>query len=63
LVSSFHDEELFDARYFVFGCDRSFLTGGGVLIAVKRTFDVSEFSTKNQSLFEHECVRIKCDKF
>jgi hypothetical protein len=55
LVSSLHDEELFDARYFVFRC--------GVLIVVQRTFDISELSTKNQSLVEHECVRIKCDKF
>jgi hypothetical protein len=30
---------------------------------VKRTFDVGELSTKNQSLIEHEYVRIKCDKF
>jgi hypothetical protein len=54
--------------FLVFKLDRSFLTsanksGGGVLIAVKRTFDVSELSTKNQSLVEHECARIKCDKF
>jgi Reverse transcriptase (RNA-dependent DNA polymerase)/Endonuclease-reverse transcriptase len=67
LVCSFNDEELFDARYFVFRCDRSLSTstkksGGGVLIAVKRVFDVSELSTKNQSLVEHECVKIKCDK-
>jgi hypothetical protein len=33
------------------------------LIAVKWTFDVNELSTKNQSLVEHECARIKCDKF
>jgi hypothetical protein len=38
-------------------------SGGGVLIAVKQTFDVSELSTKNQSLVEHEFVRIKCDEF
>jgi hypothetical protein len=54
--------------FLVFKCDRSFLTSankpnGGVLIAVKRTFDVNELSTKNQSLVEHECARIKCDKF
>jgi hypothetical protein len=34
-----------------------------VLIAVKRNFDVSEVSTKNQSLLEHECLKIKCDRF
>jgi hypothetical protein len=33
------------------------------LIAVKRTFDVGELSTTNQSLIEHESVKIKCDKF
>jgi hypothetical protein len=38
-------------------------SGGRVFIAVKRTFDVNELSTKHQSLVEHECVRIKCDKF
>jgi hypothetical protein len=38
-------------------------SGGGVLIAVKRTFDVGELSTKNQILIEHECVIIKCEKF
>jgi hypothetical protein len=47
---------------------RSFSTsakksGGGFLIAVKHIFNVSELSTKNQSLVENECVRIKCDKF
>jgi hypothetical protein len=33
------------------------------LITVKRIFDVSELSTKNQSLLEHEWVKIKCDRF
>jgi hypothetical protein len=33
------------------------------LIAVKRIYDVSELSTKNQSLVEHECVKIRCDRF
>jgi hypothetical protein len=55
LVSSHHDEELFDTRYFVFRFR--------VLIAVQRTFDISELSTKNQSFVEHKCVKIKCDKF
>jgi hypothetical protein len=41
LVNSFHDEELFDDRYFVFRCNRnaassSKKSGRGVLIAVKR---------------------------
>jgi hypothetical protein len=31
------------------------------LIAVKTIFDVSELSTKNVSLIEHECHRIKCN--
>jgi hypothetical protein len=38
-------------------------SGGGFLIAEKRAFDVGELSTKNQSLIEHECVRMKRDKF
>jgi hypothetical protein len=38
-------------------------SGWGVLIAVKIIFDVSELSTKNLSLFEHECVKIKCNDF
>jgi hypothetical protein len=51
-VSSFHDEELFDNRYFVFRCDRSAASsskksGGGVLIAVKHDFDVDVISTKH----------------
>jgi hypothetical protein len=50
--------------YFVFRCERSFSTiakksGGGVLIAVKRIFDVSELSTKNQYLVEHDRVKIE----
>jgi hypothetical protein len=67
-VSSFRDEELFDSRYSIFRCDRSLSTsnnksGWGVLIAVKRIFDVSGLSTKNVSLVEHECVKIKCEYF
>jgi hypothetical protein len=59
---------LFDARYFVFRCDRSFLTStkksvGGVLIAAKQTFDVGELSTENQYLIRLKCVRTKCDRF
>jgi hypothetical protein len=34
-----------------------------VLIAFRRIFYVSELSTKNLSLVEHECVKIKCDDF
>jgi hypothetical protein len=30
---------------------------------VERTFDVGDLSTKNRSLIEHVCVRIKCNKF
>jgi hypothetical protein len=68
LVSSFYDEELFNSRYSVFRCDCSLSTsskksGGGVLIAVKRIFDISELSTKNLSLVEHECVKNQCNDF
>jgi hypothetical protein len=41
-------------------CDRSSEIHS---IPVTRIFDVIELSTKNQSLVEHECVKIKCDKF
>jgi hypothetical protein len=52
LVSSFHDEIFFDARYFVFRCERILSTStkkfvGGFLIVVKLIFDVSKLSTKN----------------
>jgi hypothetical protein len=30
---------------------------------VKRIFDVSELSTKNQSFVEHKCVKNKCERF
>jgi hypothetical protein len=33
------------------------------LIAVKRTFNVSELSTKNQSLIEHECGKLNVASF
>jgi hypothetical protein len=51
LVSSFHDEELLDDRYFVFRCDLNAASstkksGGGVLIAVKRDFDVDVITTR-----------------
>jgi hypothetical protein len=44
LTNSF-DEKMFDSRYFVFRRDRNYLSslkksGDGVLIAVKRIFDV-----------------------
>jgi hypothetical protein len=62
------DEKLFDSMYSVLKCDRSLSTsskksGGSVLIGVKRIFDVSELSTKNISLVEHECVKINVTTF
>jgi hypothetical protein len=38
------------------------ISGGGVLIAVKRDFDfdVDVFSTRHGLRIEHECVRVKC---
>jgi hypothetical protein len=56
------------AKFSVFRCSRSLSlsnkkSGGGVLIAVNKIFDVSELSTKNVSLVEHECVKIECDDF
>jgi hypothetical protein len=52
LVNSFHDKEFFDDRYFVFRCDRSAASsskksGGGVLVAVKRDFDVDVVFTSH----------------
>jgi hypothetical protein len=52
----------------IFRCNRSLSTSsnkssGGVLIAVKSIFDVNELSTKNLSLVEHECAKIKCNDF
>jgi hypothetical protein len=52
LVSSFHDEELFVDRYFVFRCARSAASSskkssGGVLLAVKRHFDIDVISTRH----------------
>jgi hypothetical protein len=68
LVSSFHDEELFDDLYIVFRCDRSAASSskkceGGVLIAVKRDFDVDVFSTRYGLRIEHECVQVKCSEY
>jgi hypothetical protein len=67
-VSSFHDEELFDDRYFVFRCDRSAASstkksGRGVLIAVKRDFDVDVIFTGHSLRIEHECVRVKSSEY
>jgi hypothetical protein len=67
LSSSFHDEEIFDSRYFVFRCDRNpssshKQSGGGVLIAVKRIFDVEEIVTASGDSLEHVCVRLNCFK-
>jgi hypothetical protein len=59
-LNSFHDEELFDDRNFVFRCDRSTASsskksGGSVLIAVKRDcFDVDVISTRHGLRIEHE---------
>jgi hypothetical protein len=68
LVNSFHDEELFDNRYFVFRCDRSAASSckkssGGVFMADKRDFDVDVISTRHGLRIEHDCVRVKCCKY
>jgi hypothetical protein len=68
LVNSFHDERPFDDRYFIFRCDRSATSsskksGGGVLIAVKRDFDVDVISTRHGLRIEHECVRVRCSEY
>lgn len=65
LTSSFYDEEIFDTRYFVFRRDRNLLSshkksGGGVLIAVKRIFDVEEIETASGDRLEHVCVKLQC---
>jgi hypothetical protein len=67
LVNSFHDERPFDDRYFIFRCDRSATSsskksGGGVLIAVKRDFDVDVISTMHGLRIAHECVGVKCSE-
>jgi hypothetical protein len=67
LVSSFHDQELFDDRYFVFRCDRSAASsskksGGGVLIAV-RDFYVDVISTRHGLRIEHEVMRVRCSEY
>jgi hypothetical protein len=67
LVNSFHDEGPFDDRYFIFRCDRSAASsskksGGSVLIAVKRDFDVDVISTRHGLRIAHECVRVKCSE-
>jgi hypothetical protein len=33
------------------------------LVAVKRILNDIKLSTKTQSFVEHECIKIKCDKF
>jgi hypothetical protein len=69
LVSSFHDEAfstqgiLFSDAISAFLPAPRSLVGAGFLIVVKWIFDVSMPSTKNQSFVEHECVKIKCERF
>jgi hypothetical protein len=65
LTSNFFDEEIFDSRYCVFRRDRNVLSshkksGGGVLIAVRRIFDVEELETASGDRLEHVCVRLQC---
>jgi hypothetical protein len=64
LTRSFNDEEIFNSRYFVFRQDRSCWSnskesGGGVLIAVKRIFDVEEIETESGDSLEHLCVKLQ----
>jgi hypothetical protein len=64
LTCSFFGEEIFDSRYFVFKRGRNYLsshkkTGGGVLIAVKRIFDVEELETASGDRLEHVCLKIQ----
>jgi hypothetical protein len=60
---------LFDNRHFVFRCDRSAGSSSkksrGVLIAVKRDFDIEVISTKHDLCIKHahECVRVKCSEY
>jgi hypothetical protein len=54
----FFDEDIFDSRYSVFRRDRNHLSshkksGGGVLIVVKRIFDVKELETASGDRLEH----------
>jgi len=64
LDDSFYSEELFDDRYVVFRGDRNERTsvkkeGGGVLIAVKRKFDVSEVDVFHKEFLEHVWLKFK----